>query len=245
MQIDSDDLFINENLFDICYEEAEKNNMDILEFSGFRRYRENISLIRQPIIPLYLKYKYNNLFVTQPKLSSFVYTFTSNIVIRLIDGYLWGKCIRNEIYKKTLDTLGEDIYTRKMFYGDDRLVVFVLFKVANSFKFINLYGIAYNYSPTSIMHVNDTKIRNCHDELFNIMSIYNYTKNTSDIIIAAYEIVHRWKTIIFPGLNEDNKQYLNQLMEKLVKSPQMTEYYKRRLIFYWETIKNETNIPKI
>ena len=36
MYLDSDDLFINENLFNICYEEAEKNNIDILEFSGFQ-----------------------------------------------------------------------------------------------------------------------------------------------------------------------------------------------------------------
>jgi len=34
MQLDSDDLFINENIFNICYNEAENNNIDILEFSA-------------------------------------------------------------------------------------------------------------------------------------------------------------------------------------------------------------------
>ena len=42
MYLDSDDLFINENLFNICYEEAEKNNIDILEFSGFQSKYLNI-----------------------------------------------------------------------------------------------------------------------------------------------------------------------------------------------------------
>jgi cellulose synthase/poly-beta-1,6-N-acetylglucosamine synthase-like glycosyltransferase len=37
MLLDSDDLFANENIFKICFEESEKNNIDILEFSGFRR----------------------------------------------------------------------------------------------------------------------------------------------------------------------------------------------------------------
>lgn len=35
MALDSDDLFINENIFSICYKEAEKNNLDIVEFGGF------------------------------------------------------------------------------------------------------------------------------------------------------------------------------------------------------------------
>ena len=32
--LDSDDLFVNENLFNFCYNEAEQFNIDILEFSG-------------------------------------------------------------------------------------------------------------------------------------------------------------------------------------------------------------------
>ena len=36
MFLDSDDLFSNEYIFDICYNESIKNNIDILEFSGFQ-----------------------------------------------------------------------------------------------------------------------------------------------------------------------------------------------------------------
>ena len=38
--LDSDDLFVNENLFDICYKEAKNNNIDIIEFSGFESYNK-------------------------------------------------------------------------------------------------------------------------------------------------------------------------------------------------------------
>jgi glycosyltransferase involved in cell wall biosynthesis len=36
MALDSDDIFSNEFLFYKCYKESEKNDLDILEFSGFR-----------------------------------------------------------------------------------------------------------------------------------------------------------------------------------------------------------------
>ena len=73
MQIDADDLFINENIFNICYNEAEKNNTDILEFSGFKSKSKLINLKKKPTIPFYLRYKENNQYVTQPELSSFIY----------------------------------------------------------------------------------------------------------------------------------------------------------------------------
>ena len=44
IHLDSDDLFINDNLFNLCYEEVKNNNLDILEFSGFH--------IKKPILRL-------------------------------------------------------------------------------------------------------------------------------------------------------------------------------------------------
>ena len=45
MLLDSDDLFANENIFKICFEEATKNNIDIIEFSGFNRKSKYFKLI--------------------------------------------------------------------------------------------------------------------------------------------------------------------------------------------------------
>ena len=238
MQLDSDDLFINENIFNICYDEAEKNNIDILEFSGFRSKPKLININRKPRIPIYLRYKENNQYVTQPELSSFIYKKHKKRIIRLIDGFLWGKCIRSEIYRKALDTIGEEIYTQKMFYGDDRLVNFVLFRVANSFKFIKEYGIVYYNTPNSIVN-SAVEIRNCHDELFNIMSIYNFTKNTSDVAFSAFELRLRWKKLIVPGLNKKNEKYLKQLMKKMINCKNLSKRNRRRLSSLWKNRKEE------
>ena len=227
MQLDSDDLFINENIFNICYEEVEKNNIDILEFSGFISRYKYLNIFKTPRVPIYLRYKKDGLIVTQPKLSTFIYMKRFNKIYALTDGYLWGKCIRNRIYIKALHLLGKVVYEEKVFYGDDRIVNFILFRIANSFKYIREYGIIYYMNPNSIFNSNNA-IRNCHDELINIMNIFNFTKNSSDSEIAAFEIKSRWKFLIRPGLNEENTKYARNLINQIINC----KYIRRKNRIY-------------
>ena len=151
MALDSDDIFINNNIFNICYKEAEYNNIDILEFSGFQLKKQILKLNNKfPKIALYLRYKTNNLTLKQPHLFNSLYLKNKSKIIKLTDAYIWGKCIKKNIYIKALDLLGEKIYKSFHNYGEDRIVNFVLFKVANSFKFIEEYGIIYYYNPLSV-----------------------------------------------------------------------------------------------
>ena len=238
MYLDSDDLFINENIFNICYEEAEKKNIDIIEFSGIRSVKKYLNISKKPRVPLYLRFKENNLVVKQPELSTFIYPKYFNKITKLIDGYLWGKCIRTIIYRKALDTLGKDVYEQKLFYGDDRIVNFILFRVANSFKYIQEYGIIYYSTSNSILNSNK-KIRNCHDELINIMNIFNFTKNSSDAEIAAFELKDRWKRLIKPGLNNENTNYARNLIKQMLKCKYINRNNKKYIYTLWINRNNK------
>ncbi len=233
LSLDSDDLFINENIFNLCYNEAESNNIDIIEFSGFQVKKKILRLNNKlPKIAFYLNYKTNNLTLMQPNLFDFLYQKNNTRIIRLVDGYIWGKCIRTEIYLKTLNILGEYIYNKYMNFGEDRIVNFVLFKVANSFKFINEYGIIYIYNPISIFH-SYNKESITHDEIINLMNIYRFTKNTTNIRIVLYEIQYRWKNIIKPGLNEENRKNIKFLINLLLNSTLIGQNEKRKLYNYY------------
>lgn len=224
--IDSDDLFANENIISLCYNEAEKDNIDIIEFSGFSVKNGLIPNNKKlPKIPYYLKNKKDNLVIRAPKLGHFIYKRNKNGRLKLIDGYIWGKCIKSIIYKKTLKVMGDKIYTQNICFGEDRIVNFILFKVAKSFKFIKEYGIIYNYNPNSIIHSKNI-IKNCHDELFNIMNIFHFTKNTQEVEIAIFEIKKRWKSIIYPGLNLINKKYLIHLLNLMINCKYVKLYDK-------------------
>lgn len=228
--LDSDDMFVNKDLFNICFNEAINENIDIIEFSGLWLCKDKFDLNgRLPKIPLYLRFKKNNDFIKQPQLSRFLYRNIEQNKYKLIDGFLTGKCIKTNILKNTMKVIGESIYNLKMNYGDDRLINFLLFKIAKSFKFIKKYGYIYSFNNASITHVNKT-YNNCHDELINIGHIYKYTKFTNESEIVIYELFHRFKKIIEPGLDSKNLKYLYKLVNDIIKNKYISIVNKIKLL---------------
>jgi glycosyltransferase involved in cell wall biosynthesis len=240
MMLDSDDLFANENIFKICFKKATKNKIDILEFSGFNRNTTYFKLDTNPKIPYYLRFKKANKIIYQPKLSYFIYKKRGKYKYKLIDGFLWGKCINSKIFKKSLQIVGSEVYEQKINYGDDRIINFILFKVATSFMYIKEYGIIYNFNNNSITHANSFSNK-CHDELINILSIYNYTNNSKEVNIAAFEVISRWKIIIFPGLDIYNYNTAKTLINKLVINKYVCHFNKLKL---FSILFNLTNLTK-
>ena len=230
MLLDGDDLFINKDLFNICFFEAIKSSIDIIEFSGLLLENEKFELNGQfPKIPLYFRFKKDNDFIKQPQLSRFLYRSLDDNKYKLIDGFLTGKCIKTNILQKTLKAIGKEIYNQKLNYGDDRLINYLLFKKAKSFKFIKKYGYIYNYNNASITHINKT-FNNCHDELINIAHIYKYSQFTNESEIVSYELFHRFKKIIKPGLDTKNLNYLNDLIKIMIKNKYISYYNKIKLV---------------
>ena len=206
MPIDHDNLFIN-NIFNICYDEAELNNLDIIEFSGYNIYSFNNDTSIN--IPLYLQFKEDGLIVKQPELSSYMYQKINNSEnYELIDGLIGGKGILANIYKKAVDLLGDIIYNEKNNWSEDRIVNFALLRVANSFKFIKKDGIIHNIEKAtdinkmSIEHKNEI----FYQEFVYVMSVFNLTKNTEEEILSSVAFKNARK-FNFYGLNEDNTKF--------------------------------------
>ena len=230
MFLDSDDLFVNKNIFLMCFNQAINYKIDVVEFSGFESHFNPFELnYTMPKIPIYLRYKKNEETIRQPELSNYVYRRLDDNMFKLIDGFLWGKTIRSKVLKDSLKQIGRKIYNIKLNYGDDRLINFVLFKVAKSFKFIREFGIVYNQNNVSITHINLTQ-SNCQDELTNIFFMYNFTKNTNETELAAFEIFKRFNKIIYPGLNDqNNKRKLLNMIELMMQDKYISIIAKRRL----------------
>ena len=239
MALDSDDLFINENIFNICYTEAENNNLDIVEFAGFHIKRRILKRNNKlPKKAFYLRFKKYDKIYKQPELFNLLYKKNNSEIIRLIDGYIWGKCIKKTLYKKALNKLGENIYTQYLNFGEDRIVNFAFFKYANAFKYINEYGIIYYYNRDSVYNSYDKEMI-LHDELINLKSIYNFTKNSKDLKILSYEIIFRWNSIILPGLIEEYKKDIKHLINLLLKSNYIGDNDKINLTNYLNVIEDK------
>ena len=228
--LDSDDIFVNENLFATCYRGAETYNIDIIEFSGFQIYTKFLKINgKLPTIPLYLKYKKNNQMVRQPELSNYMF-FKQNGNYKQIDGYLCGKLIKTTIYINALKIIGKQIYNLKLNYGDDRLVNFILLKVANSFKFLEIYGFIYYYNRNSITK-SFKNYRNCYDDLRYIKFLYDFTKNTDESEIVIYEIFRRLNWTIRPGLYNDNIKYFIILLMEILNGKYISNNSKKKIYY--------------
>ena len=141
-----------------------------------------------------------------------------------------------------MEILGEEIYKQKINFGEDRIVNFILFKEANSFKFIQEYGIFYVYNPLSIFH-SYNKESILHDELINLNNLYKFTNNSTNIKIVAYEIDYRWEKIIKVGLNEENKKNIIFLINLLLMNKYLDFNDKNKLKYYLgQIINNQYNL---
>ena len=76
-----------------------------------------------------------------------------------------------------------------------------------------------------------------HDELINLMLIYNFTKNSPDLKIVSYEIKYRWKKIFRPGLNIENKRNIINLINLLLNSKFIDKKDKIKLKKYIKEMK--------
>ena len=187
MALDNDDLFLY-GIFNKCYEEAEKNNHDIIEFSGLQICKNCSVDINKIYIPWFLRFKKDGLVVKQPQLSTFDY-IRKKTSFEFIDVFVWGKLIKKDTYKKAIESLGNEIYEHRICLTEDKILMLGLFKVANSFKFIDVYGIVYIENPNSICHTwsKTKKKRIIHDFFMLSVIYYNLTKNTNEIQIVVEE----------------------------------------------------------
>ena len=250
MSIDNDDLFIK-NIFIICYKEAELNNLDIIEFSGYNTYysyflpnsTSNLTLN----IPLYLQFKEDGLVVRQPELSTFMYQKENNSDnYTLIDGLIWGKCIKSNIYKKAIDLLSDIIYNEKIIWCEDRLVNFFLLRVAFTFKFIKKDGIIHFVSKSTTGHklINDKKNMMFYQECLYVNIVYNITKNTEEALFSAVEFKKAWKLYFF-GLSEENKKFALSIYYKIANCTNISANIREQLsIIVKNTLSKENEIFK-
>ena len=221
--INSGDIFIND-IFHICEEEAELNNIDILEFSGY-----NYSIFNQTVssIPnqLFVKYRKNGEIILQPELSNFMYkNKNESNIYEMIDELIWGKCIKSNIYKKAIDMLNFVIYTEKVFFYESQIINFGLFKVANSFKFININGIIHMHN----IKLKTDKNQYIHDNIKYITSLFKITQNSKEVEIAIYEFENSL-SLLTNELNEDNKNLIWNLFKEISKSKFISEDKKQEL----------------
>jgi len=228
--LDNDDLFYDENLFSYIYNFSEFSNFDIVEFKSFYVTKYNFQYKPSEIKESPFNKHPNNYTLTQPNLG--IFPISRNNKYYSNDFHIWGKSIKSSIYKKSINLLNKKNYSFYNCWTEDISIVFIIFNLAQTFIFINLYGIIhldFKQSTTYTLHQS----KKLMSDLFLIDILIKYIQN---IEVNKVYLLQKLKGL-FQGkfikyLNNEHKIYIKDIVNKifLIKSLSKKE---KDLIFYY------------
>ena len=226
LTLDNDDLFMDYDVLNIVFKEAEKGNYDIIGFKAIRGPTYHKIHISE-LIDDYFHDHPNNLILYQPELG--IHPITQNKKYFLNDIHIWGKCINKKIYKKAINSLGKEKYSHFMCWAEDTSMIFIIFNIAKSFKFISKYGVFHLMSEITASNTqsHDNKT---FGEIYLLEIMFDFSKNDFEtkkyIVDKALEIK---KYDFFTIKNEKNSKYLKNVLKKIIESKFITNEDKNKI----------------
>ena len=210
--IDSDDIFLDKDVFSTISHIGDKGNFDIVLFD----------IIVSPLSPnaystrfrkdLYKKERIPNMVKYQPELGYYpIQPKESNIDINIIEVLINGRCVKSKIYKEAVNHLGVEAYSRYMNYDGDIIVNYAIFQTAKSMKYVAKYGYIYVERVGSVTRVSLDQVK-----------LLTFRINMLDVLIKMSQNTFRHKKILIGLLN-----YI--LKKELLKDALNTTEYNKNL----------------
>ena len=229
--LDNDDLFMDEDVLDVVITEAEKGDYDIVEFNAVRGH-SYIPHIFDVIDDIYHDNP-NNLVLHQPELG--IHSITKNGKFESNNIHIWGKCLKSSLYKKAVNILGKERYSHFITWAEDTSIVFLLFNIAESFKFISKYGV-FHFMSTKTACYTQSNENKLFGELYLLDIMFDFSKNNFDakkyIKLKALEI--RQLSFFNSTIEKkSNKEYLKNILKKIINCKYIHLEDKNIIINYY------------
>ncbi len=138
--IDSDDMFLNFDVFYTVVNIADKGNFDILIFNSIVSDLKPNVYSTKIYTHIYERFHRPNLVLFQPELGYYPIYPKPNFNVKHNEILIFAKCIKSKIYKKAFIKLGKERYSRYMVLGEDDIAIYIIFNTARIAKFIPYYG---------------------------------------------------------------------------------------------------------
>ena len=178
--LDNDDMFLDKDVFQTISDRADKGNFDIIEFRGHLILPSKEDLFHRGRIGTTFSPYGDNIVLFQPELGAFPLKKGKKYgEYTLISVYLWSKCIKTKIYKKALNLLGKERYSRYMLRDEDVLINVIIFNIAKSFKFLGKYGIVHILRETSASIQPDDVQKN-KQEIYVLEAALEFSKDLKE-----------------------------------------------------------------
>lgn len=221
--LDDDDLYFNYDVFDYIYNIAEDGNYDIISFKSI--YTKNYNNSISKMFDSRFSKHPNNLTLFQPELSK--YPITKRKIYN--DIHIWAKSIKNEVYKKAVNLLGKERYSVFMSWAEDTSMIFIIFNIAKSFKFVDKYGVIHLFSriTASFTQPNNNKF---FGEIYLLDIIFDFSKNNSNKNLAAYYALFIKNHYKYSKSEKDKNHYfLNLTLQKIINCKFISRQNKAKI----------------
>ena len=226
-------MFLNNNIISTITNISNKNDIDIVEFKGILSFNGINLTDYSKIKDIYFSNHKVNKVLLQPELSNYSIKIGNKLgQYRLNSVYLWNKCIKTCIYKKALQKLSKEKYSRYMLAHEDVLAVFIIFNVANSYIFVGTYGI-YHISRKGSAYSLTDKFKSSIRELYLADTFISFSKNlTSHQILIFYSLYRVLSLKLLKKLIENTsvKKLLYDCLDKFFNSLYIPKEYKNEII---------------
>ena len=219
LNIDQDDLFINNLLFENIYTKIKELNVDILQFTAIAYNNENNIGIIGNKMP-------SNKIILQPELKiAFLEKIGEKRFTYLNTRQIWDKLVKREVFLKAIEDLGDEYLNHRIFLYEDTMMMFELSQVANSYYFYNIIGYrlnAYDQGKARDHTSNNGKILAMNQLYFIKLLLYKIPP-----IYDRYNIFKEWGFgYCGSDVNALDKSEIDLLQEVLEVIDELERIYK-------------------
>ena len=173
--LDNDDMYFDYDVLGYIYKRITQESLDIIGFLTINLWNYTASINKMKNIFTYLYPE--EFYLEQPELRTWMIKFKGKYLVH--NNMIWDKCIKSLIYKKALNIMGYNRYSNYLSWAEDTSILFIIFNLAKSFKYIYKYGILHFKGNiiSSLTQSIDTKI---FGEIFFLDILYTFSKNNNE-----------------------------------------------------------------
>ena len=219
-------MYFEYDVLDYIYERGKKENLDIIGFLTVNIYNYTAKIKKMKNIYTYMYPE--EFYLEQPELSTWLVKFKGKFLVH--NNMIWDKCFKSSIYKKAINLLGFQRFSKYLIWAEDASVIFVIFQFAKNFKYVHKYGILH-YKSNSTASFRQSKDIRIFGEIFFLDIIYDFSSNNPDnknlIVGQAVYIHNRYNINKFN--NNHNSFYLKSVLNKIIKSKYLSKLSLRKI----------------
>lgn len=201
--LDNDDMLFTNDLFNTIYQYQEETHFDIIVFHSVfsNKYTPKLDeLVNGPY------FHEHNLTLYQPELGRFIEK----------DLLVWTKSIKTIIYKKAIKIMGKKRYSNYISWGEDTSIIFIIFNVARSLRYLRKYGVFHIEANFCVSFRNETD-KFIFGELFLSNIIFDFSRKEDKNIVVGFIIsLSRFDNF---GIH---KEFLRNVLNKIIESRYIT-----------------------